>query len=184
VVATPNKQNLYMWSASGLSLLSVLPGDTQEPRAPRSRRRAAAVSSDGRAPTGIWAAISTCAKAASPSRWTRHRGEGAFFQAASSDGRFAFFTKGTHLFRYDATSEASVDLTRVAGWKECSELPGTASRVYFLDASGLFLWNGGATTEVRQAAAASDYPPAHRHCAGKCRRLPPPLSLQCRTDWL
>lgn len=85
-------------------------------------------------------------------------GAAAAFQLASSNGRYAFFTKGAHLYRWDATNEAEVDIAgEVQGVLGGSE---DGSRIYYLSASGLFLWEEGVTTKVAAGAASSNYPPA------------------------
>ena len=87
---------------------------------------------------------------------------GAAFQVASSDGRFAFYLKGAHLYRYDAESEAATDLTPSGGVAGMLGASADGSVAYYQDASGLWLWREGTTTEVAPgvAASASDYPPA------------------------
>jgi hypothetical protein len=91
------------------------------------------------------------------------QGGGGAFQAASEDGRFAFFTKSGHLYRWDAESEAAEDLTPSGGVKGVLGVSSDGSVAYYQDASGLFLWEEGNTTEAAEganAAAPSDYPPA------------------------
>jgi hypothetical protein len=90
-------------------------------------------------------------------------GGGAAFQAASADGRYAFYIKGAHLYRWDAGSEAGTDLTPGGGVEGVLGASAGGSVVYYQSASGLFAWQEGTTTEVAEganAAAASDYPPA------------------------
>ena len=86
-------------------------------------------------------------------------GGGAAFQTASADGRFAFYTQGGQLFRYDAVAEAS---TPVAG--EALAVLGAAEDgpvAYYVGAGGaVFRWAGGGSQEIAAAAAAGDYPPA------------------------
>ena len=90
-------------------------------------------------------------------------GGGAAFQAASADGRYAFYTKGAHLYRWDAESEAGTDLTPAGGVEGVLGISADGSRAYYQDASGLFGWQQGTTTELAaggDAATSSDYPPA------------------------
>jgi hypothetical protein len=90
-------------------------------------------------------------------------GGGAAFQVASGDGRYAFFLKGGHLYRYDATSEASTDLTPSGGVVGVLGASPDATYAYYQDGAALRQWHGGATTQVAagaEAAAPSDYPPA------------------------
>jgi hypothetical protein len=88
------------------------------------------------------------------------QGGGGSFQVASADGRYAFFTKAGHLYRYDADSEIATDLTpagEVQGVLGASE---DGSHAYYLSAAGLFLWDNGTTTKVAAGADPGDYPPA------------------------
>jgi hypothetical protein len=90
-------------------------------------------------------------------------GAGAAFQAGSADGRFTFYTEGGRLYRYDAASEAAIDLTPAAGVAGVLGASLAGDIVYFQDASGLQRWHAGMTTTVAVGADAtlpSDYPPA------------------------
>ncbi len=88
-------------------------------------------------------------------------GTGASFQAASSDGSIAFYTVGSALHRYDASTETGGSIAGgVSGVLGASS---DGSSVYFQDASGLKLWHAGTTTTIApgpDAAQAGDYPPA------------------------
>ena len=86
-------------------------------------------------------------------------GPGAVFQAASAEGRFAFYTEAGHLYRYDASAEATTDLTpggEVQGVLGASD---NGSYVYYETAGGLFLWHEGPPVEVASEAASENYPP-------------------------
>lgn len=87
-------------------------------------------------------------------------GGGASFQTASADGRYAFFTKGAHLIRWDSTNEAEVDLTPSGEVKGMLGASADGSKAYYLANTGLYEWSNGTTTKVAAAAATSDYPPA------------------------
>jgi hypothetical protein len=88
-------------------------------------------------------------------------GGGASFQAASSDGSVAFYTVGSALYRYEASTETGASIaTGISGVLGATP---DGSRVYFQDGAGLELWHGGGTTLVAagaDAAQASDFPPA------------------------
>jgi hypothetical protein len=91
-------------------------------------------------------------------------GKGGAFQTASADGRFAFFTKAGHLYRYDAVAAGSTDLTPSGGVAGMLGASAAGDFAYFQDASGLERWHApNSLTQVAAgaaAAAASDYPPA------------------------
>jgi hypothetical protein len=85
----------------------------------------------------------------------------AEFQAASADGRLAYFTSGGELFRYSAGNEVSTAIA--SGVVGVLAVSPDGSRVYYQDASGLELWHEGAVSEIAPGAEAtlpSDYPPA------------------------
>jgi hypothetical protein len=91
------------------------------------------------------------------------QGGGGSFQTASTDGRYGFFTKTEHLYRYDALANVATDLTPTGTLKGVLGASEDGSKVYYLTTTGLFLWSAGTTTQVApgaDAALASDYPPA------------------------
>jgi hypothetical protein len=88
------------------------------------------------------------------------QGGGGSFQTASTDGRYAFFTKGGHLYRYDAVSESATDLTPGGEVQGVLGASGDGSHAYYLSTSGLCLWNAGNTAKVAAGADPGDYPPA------------------------
>jgi hypothetical protein len=155
-------QNLYEWSAAGLSLLNVLPGESASTPGAALAASAGAISDNGsrvyfveQEDGGIY-----LREGGSTKLLPETSGGGAAFQTASTDGRFAFFTSGAHLYRYDATSEAATDLTPGGGVQGILGASSDGSHVYYLTGAGLFLWDAGTTTEVAKGAMASDYPPA------------------------
>jgi hypothetical protein len=87
-------------------------------------------------------------------------GGGGVFETAASDGSVAFFSKGEHLYRYAAASDAAIDITPAGGVEGVLGISPDASYLYYLTASGLFLDHAGIETKVAASAAASDYPPA------------------------
>jgi hypothetical protein len=160
----PAAQNLYEWSGGGLTLINLRPGETVGTPGATLAAQGPAVSADGsrvywvgeESPgpaAGIYLREGTQTKLLGGSA-------GAAFQTASADGRFAFFlTAAGHLDRYDATSGISTDLTPGGDVVGVLGASIDGSHVYYLTGSGLFLWNGGATTEVAEAAGAGNYPP-------------------------
>lgn len=161
----PEAQNLYKWSDASLTLVNLRPGETEGTPGATLAAQAAAVSADGS--RVYWVGE----EGAGPARGiylregtqTKLLGEssGGAFQTASADGRFAFFiTASGHLDRYDAVSGVSTDITPGGGVLGVLGASQDGFRVYYLSGSGLFLWDGGATTEVAAAADAGNYPPA------------------------
>lgn len=154
--------NLYEWSGSGLSLVNLLPGDTQGTTGAVIGAQAGAVSSDGN--RVYFSELEDGALYLREGGATKllpgTAGGGAAFQTASSDGRFAFFTKGGHLYRYDASSGIATDLTppgEVLGVLGASD---DGSTVYYQSSVGLFVWDDGAAAEIvsgSNAAAPSSF---------------------------
>jgi hypothetical protein len=154
------KQNLYLWSGSGLTLLNLLPGDTQGTPGASLAAAAGAVSSDGSRVYWSENGDLFLREGAQSKQADEAQGGGGAFQVASADGRFAFFTKSAHLYRYDATANSATDLTPGGGAQGVLSASADGSKVYYLSTAGLFLWNNGVTSEVAEGAATSNYPPA------------------------
>jgi hypothetical protein len=153
-------QNLYEWSGSGLTLLNLLPGESQGTPGATIAAPSDAISSDGNRVYWTLAGNLYLREGTQSTQVDGAQGGGGAFQIASADGRYAFFTKEGHLYRYDATSKSANDLTpagEVQGVLGASE---DGSHIYYLSASGFFLWNAGTTSKVAAFAAASNYPPA------------------------
>ncbi|MGN6216097.1 MAG: hypothetical protein ACTHN7_03945 [Solirubrobacterales bacterium] len=148
------KPNLYEWSGGGLSLVNVGPG--AELAAPSG-----AISSDGSRVYFVENGRLYLREGSSPPRLMA---EGGAFQTATPDGSLAFYTKDGHLYRYDAGSQSSADLTPSGGVAGVLGIAADGSVAYFQDASGLERWEApGALTEVAPGVAAaqtSDFPPA------------------------
>ena len=88
-------------------------------------------------------------------------GAGTAFQAASTDGGVAYFTRAGTLYRYVGATEASDPIaTGVVGVLAVSA---DGARVYYQDGAGLQIWDEGSVREIAAGAGvalASDYPPA------------------------
>lgn len=164
----PTHPNLYEWSGGALSQVNFTASEIVPTPPGVLAASAGAVSADGARvywndpETGkLWLH--------EPGRLERSVegtvGGGAIFQAASKDGSLAFFTEGPAghqtLYLYEAQSGTSQPIaTEVKGVLGASE---NGSHLYYQDATGLWLWMEGTTTEVvaaPDAAAPSDYPPA------------------------
>jgi hypothetical protein len=157
----PAQQNLYEWSAgSGLALVNLKPGDTIGTPGATLAAQGGAVSTDGG--RVYWSDLGTGNLYLRASGQTVQvdalAGGGGRFEGASSDGSTAFYAKAGHLYRYDALSQTSTDLTpsgEVIGVLGTSE---DGSYVYYLTTSGLFLRHGAAVSKVASSADSSNYP--------------------------
>jgi hypothetical protein len=158
----PGKPNLYEWSVGfGLTLVNSLPGA-------ELAAQSAAVSTDGG--RVYWRNLADgnlyLREGAQIKQVDSAVGGGGTFETASANGVVAFFTKAGTLYRYDAQSATSAPLaTEVTGVLGASE---DGSYLYYLAATGLYLWGGGGSTLVAApplgdpspAAMPSDYPPS------------------------
>lgn len=154
----PAFPNLYMGGEGELRLVNLEPGDsTGTPGAELAAQGVNAISTDGA--RVYWVDKDGALMLRDGTRTLEVDGEGEF-QAASSDGSFAYFTKAAHLYRYTLASESSTDLTpggEVAGMLGASA---DGSYAYYLDAGGVKLWHQGTTSPVASDADPSSYPPA------------------------
>jgi hypothetical protein len=153
----PTFPNLYLDQAGTLRLLNVEPGEsTGTPGASLAAQRGATSDDGSRA---YWIDSTGALILRDGSRSLLVDPEGSF-QAASSGGEIAFFTKASHLYRYSLASESSTDLTPGGGVEGVLGASTSGSHVYYLDGSGVHLWHAGATTSVAANAASSNFPPA------------------------
>lgn len=160
----PNQPNLYLWSAgAGLSLLNVLPAQSQGTPGAVLAARSGAVSADGS--RIYWKDLAAgdlyLREGATTKQVDTAAGGGGDFQTASADGSIAYFTKEGHLWRFLAAGAGSTtDLTPSGGVQGVLGASEDGSRVYYLTAAGLFLWNAAGTVKVADSADASNFPPA------------------------
>jgi hypothetical protein len=158
------KQNLYEWSGGGLALINLLPGDLTGTPGAELAGPAGAISADGSRAyfTMLEGGALYLRQAGGPTKLVPETAAGeASFQAASSDGRIAFFTKGGALYRYDAQAESSEAIA--AAVKGVLGASADGSYVYFQDGAGLQQWHSGTTTQIAlgaNAATPGSYPPA------------------------
>ncbi len=152
----PGFPNLYLWGEGELRLLNLEPGDsTGTPKAALAAQVGAIFAAGARV---YWVDREGALMLRDGARTVVIDSDGDF-QAASSDGSIAYFTKAAHLYRYSLATESSVDLTpggEVIGVLGAS---GDASYAYFLDDAGVELWHEGAVTPVAADADPSSYPP-------------------------
>lgn len=160
----PAKQNLYLWSpGSGLSLINVLPAQSSGTPGAELAAQADAISADGA--RVYWRDLASgnlyLREGAATKQLDTAAGGGGTFQAASTDGSVAYFTKAGHLWRHSGAS--ATDLTPAGGVKGVLGASADGAYLYYQDASALKLnHNGAATTAVPGASATEEagYPPA------------------------
>ena len=153
----PNKQNVYLWSPTGLRLLNVLPGDSQG--TPGARLAAQDALSDDGSRAYFVASAGGGLYLNEAGSGTTLVSSGGVFQAASSDGGVVFFTQGGHLYRYTAPSGPATDLTPSGGVLGVLGASDDGGVVYYLDGTGVHRWDGN-TSSVADAADPGNYPPA------------------------
>jgi hypothetical protein len=150
--------NLYEWSPAGLRLVNLLPGaDTGVPGAELAAQ-GGAVSADGERVYWVDRATGSLFLRQGDERTVLVDPEGTF-QTASSDGSVALFSKAGHLYRFDADTESSLDLTPAGGLEGVLGASADSSYVYYVDGSGLQLWHDGSTVAVASQVDPSSYPP-------------------------
>jgi hypothetical protein len=160
----PSAQNLYRWSEGQLSLLNFLPGEGLGTPGARLAAPSGAISADGQRAyflDGEDSPIYVREASGQTKLLPETSGGGSAFQAASADGATAYFTKAAHLYRYNAASNTTTDLTpggEVQGVLGASE---AGSYLYYESAAGLELYHEGANTLIAAGGAqASNWPPA------------------------
>ncbi len=159
----PEQQNLYAYSPGGaLTLVNLLPAQATGTPGAELAAQSGAVSSDGaRVYFSLQGNLYLRAGGQTKQLDTAAGGEGTF-QTASADGSVAYFTKGGHLWRYLAASDAATDLTPGGGVVGVLGASSSGAVLYFQDGAALKRWSSGATTTVAPGADAtlpSDYQP-------------------------
>jgi hypothetical protein len=162
----PAAQNLYERSSAGLRLVNLLPAGTEGTPGAQIAAPLGAVSEDGLriywtqgGSLYLRQGSETLAVDDDPMV-----GGGGAFQAASTDGGVAFFTKAGHLYRFTVAGETTTDLTPGGGVVGVLGASDAGSTVYYQDATGIKRWEAGiGTSEVvagAEASLPSNYPPA------------------------
>jgi hypothetical protein len=175
----PAQPNLYAYSpGAGLSLVNLLPSQSQGTPGAALAAQTGAVSADG---ARVYFTVSGdlyLREGVQIKQVDVAAGGGGTFQAASLDGSVAFFTKGGHLWRFLAAGAGTAsDLTPAGGVAGVLGASAAGAAVYYQDATALKLWQSGTTRTVAPGAGAtdaSDYPPAtgtSRVSAGGTRLL-------------
>ncbi|HEV7771389.1 MAG TPA: hypothetical protein VGO66_12135 [Solirubrobacterales bacterium] len=156
----PAQANLYLWSAaSGLTLVNVLPAQSQGTPGAMLGAQSGAISADGSRTYFAEGANLYLREGATTKQADEAAGGGGAFETASADGTVAYFTKAGHLWRYLAAGAGSaIDLTPAGGVLGVLGASQSGAVVYYLTSSGLFRWNGSAT-KVADSADAANYPP-------------------------
>ena len=156
----PEEQNLYRYSSGTLSLVSLLPGDSEGTPGAKLAAQANAISANGSRVYWSDGANLYLREGTQSFQVDEAQGGGGTFETASSDGATAYFSKAEHLYRFVASTKALTDLTPSGELKGVLGASSDGNRVYYLTSAGLHLWNAGTTTKVADAADASNYPAA------------------------
>jgi hypothetical protein len=153
----PAEQNLYEYSpGGGLSLVNVTPGA-------ELGAQAGAISADGS--RVYWRDQAGgghlyLREGAGSTEVDAAAGGGGAFQAASSDGSIAFYTAAGHLYRYEAESSSSTDLTPGGGLIGVLGASADGGYIYYATAAGIFRWHEEAVSQVSTTSDPRNYPPA------------------------
>ena len=154
----PLAANLYQWSGGAQTLINVLPGESKGTPGAVLAAQDGAVSVDGSRIYWSEGGNLYLRESGHTVQVDESLGGGGRFETASANGAVAFFTKAGHLYRYEVSGAQTTDLTpggEVLGVLGASE---DGSHLYYVTASGLFLWDEGTTTEVAAAVDPGDYP--------------------------
>lgn len=160
------ERNLYRRSGGGLELVNLLPAASTGSPGAQIAAPLGAVSEDGSRVyfTDSEDGFLYLHEAGGPTKWVEESLPGrASFQTASADGSVAFLLGAGHLYRYLAATNTATDITPGGGVTGVIGASAGGDRVYFQDATGLELWEEGATSLVAPGASASapsDHPPA------------------------
>jgi hypothetical protein len=161
----PAQQNLYEYSpGAGLSLVNLLPAQGTGSPGSALASPSGAVSTNGTRVYFTQGGSLFQRDGSTTKRPDEAAGGGGSFQVAAGDGSVAYFTKGEHLWRYEAAGAGSAtDITPSGGVQGVQGVLGASengAHLYYLTAAGLFLWHSGATTKVADTADSSNDPPA------------------------
>lgn len=151
--------NLYEWSSAGLRLVNLLPGAGIGTPGAELAAQGAAVSADGERVYWVDGASGSLLLREGDERTILVDPVGSF-ETASTDGSIAFFSKASHLYRFNAATESSQDLTPGGNLAGVLGSSADGSSVYYLTGSGLFRWHSGSTAPVAAGADPSSYPPS------------------------
>jgi hypothetical protein len=159
----PEEENLYEWSTAGLELLNLLPGESEGTPGAAIAASLGAISEDGSRVYWSLEGNLYLSEGDQSFQVDEAQGGGGSFQAASTNGSIAYFTRAGHLYRYSTSSHAVTDLTPSGGVTGVLGSSKDGSTIYYQDAAGLWRWHEGTLTKVAggaDATLASDYPPA------------------------
>ncbi len=156
----PSAANLYLYSAgAGLSLVNVLPAQSQGTPGAELAAQGGAVSADGARVYFAQGGDLYLRDGGVGKQVDAAAGGGGSFQTATPDGAVAYFTKEGHLWRYEALAAAAADVTPAGGVQGVLGASADGAYAYYLTASGISLWHAGVTAKVADSADASNYPP-------------------------
>lgn len=155
--------NLYKWSSSGLSLINILPGDTEGTTGAEIAASLGAVSADGSRVYWSLGGDLYLREAGQSVQVDATAGGGGSFQTASADGSIAYFIKAAHLYRWSAQTQTATDVTPAGGVAGVLGASADGLSVYYQDATGLELRQEDTTTQLAagaSVASSTDYPPS------------------------
>ncbi|HYJ23269.1 MAG TPA: hypothetical protein VEW07_14755 [Solirubrobacterales bacterium] len=157
----PDFPNLYRWSGGALTAINLLPALSVTTPGAELAAPLGAVSSDG---SRIYFTQGGALYLRTGNETVLVDAAGASFQTASAGGSIAFFTKagldGDHLYRFDATTKATTDLTPAGGVEGVLGASPDGGYLYYLAADGLRLHRNGVSSVVAADADAANFPPA------------------------
>lgn len=147
------ESNLYEWSAGTWTQMNTVPGAFLA--APSG-----AISTDGTRVYLTQGGSLWLHEGALTKQIDAAQGGGGSYQAASSDGSVAYFTKASHLYRYVAATETATDLTPSGEVQGALGASADGSYLYYLTTTGLYLYHEGASAKIANAADLANTPPA------------------------
>jgi hypothetical protein len=156
----PAQPNLYRWSGGALTLLNLLPAETQGTPGASLAAPLGAVSADGSRVFFSHAGNLYLRSGSATVQLDASLGGGGSFETASADGSIAFFTKEGRLYRFTAAGGALTDLTPAGEVQGVLGASPDGALVYYLTPEGVFGHRNGTATKVAASADASNYPPA------------------------
>lgn len=155
----PAEANLYRWSDDALSAVNLLPAQSSTTPGARLAAPSGAISDDG---SVVYWTLGDDLYVRDGDETRLVAGEAAF-QVASADGLQAIYLQNGHLQLYSLGS--SQDLTPSGGVQAVlAALPTNPLEVtpyvYYVTASGLFIWHAGSSQKIANGADPGNSPPA------------------------
>jgi hypothetical protein len=151
-------QNLYEWTDGALSLINLLPGEPTGTPGARIAASSGAISSNG---SRVYFILGGNVYLREGDITKTVLGtQGGEFETASANGEVAYLIVGGQLIRYSAVEESLTPLTSGTGVNGVLGASAEGSTVYYAQSGAVFLYSGGAPTEVASSADPEDWPAA------------------------